>query len=267
MTVVAPELIALDVDGTLIRGEAGISERVKRSIRLADGMGIRVVLASGRSTVELQPVVEELGLVEGYTICSNGAVTAVLPDQTPVLTHTFDPRAVLEQVLAEVPTALVAVEEPGLGYLVTDHFPHGELLGPQTRVALSEMVTDRAVRVIVRDVNRSVEDFLGLTERLHIRGVSYAVGYRAWLDLGPDGITKGTALAALAEGLNIPASRCLAIGDGRNDVEMITWAGCGVAMGQAPDAVQAAANWVTATVEDDGVAVALERFLVARTGV
>jgi hydroxymethylpyrimidine pyrophosphatase-like HAD family hydrolase len=258
MTGFRPELIALDVDGTLLQAGSPMTDRVKRSVRIADDAGIRVVIASGRSTIELQPIVDALGLTSGHTICSNGAVTATVPDQEPIMIHTFDPRPVLSQILGEVPSALVAVERPGQGYLVTERFPEGELLAPQIRVPLPRLLEEPAIRVIVRDVNGSVDDFLRLSERLQIRGVSYAVGYRAWLDLGPEGVTKGTALASLAHSLGIPASRCLAIGDGRNDIEMIRWAGRGVAMGQAPAEVLAVADHITVPVQQDGVAIELE---------
>jgi len=76
----------------------------------------------------------------------------------------------------------------------------------------------------------------------------------------PADVTKGSALEELRVSLGISSDDTLAIGDGSNDVEMLRWAACGIAMGQAPATVQAAADEVTATVLEDGAAQALSRF-------
>ena len=83
--------------------------------------------------------------------------------------------------------------------------------------------------------------------------------YTAWLDLAPEGVSKASALAQIAVQLDVDQADVLAIGDGRNDVEMLAWAGRGVAMGQAPDSVKAIADSVTETLEDDGAAHELAR--------
>jgi hydroxymethylpyrimidine pyrophosphatase-like HAD family hydrolase len=92
--------------------------------------------------------------------------------------------------------------------------------------------------------------------------VSYNVGWTAWLDIAPDGVNKSTALERVRRLLKIPRTRVMAMGDGRNDIDMLEWAsvsGRGVAMGQAPDEVKAAANELTASDLDGGVARVLER--------
>ena len=87
------------------------------------------------------------------------------------------------------------------------------------------------------------------------------VGFTAWLDLAPVGVNKASGLAYVAERLGVDSSDVLAIGDGRNDLEMLRWAGRGVAMGQAPDEVKEAADEVTASIEDDGAADVLRSLL------
>ena len=91
-------------------------------------------------------------------------------------------------------------------------------------------------------------------------GTNYVVGWTAWLDLSPVGVTKASGLEYVARELGVVPADVLAIGDGRNDIEMLRWAGRGVAMGQAVPEVQAAADAVSATVHDDGAAVELERY-------
>ena len=82
----------------------------------------------------------------------------------------------------------------------------------------------------------------------------------AWLDLSPVGVSKASGLAMVADELGVAQADVLAIGDGRNDIEMLRWAGRGVAMGQAVEEVKAAADAVTETVYDDGVVVELSRW-------
>ncbi|MET0844373.1 MAG: HAD hydrolase family protein, partial [Mycetocola sp.] len=106
-------------------------------------------------------------------------------------------------------------------------------------------------------------DFLSVVERMGLHKVSYNVGWTAWLDIAPDGVNKSTALERVRGLLDVPRSRVLAIGDGRNDVDMLEWAsaeGRGVAMGQAPAEVVAAANESTETDINDGVARVLASF-------
>jgi hydroxymethylpyrimidine pyrophosphatase-like HAD family hydrolase len=92
--------------------------------------------------------------------------------------------------------------------------------------------------------------------------VSYAIGYTAWLDISPQGVTKASALEQRRKALNVPTNRVIAIGDGRNDISMFEWANAGgglsFAMGQGPDEVKQAATMVTASVEEHGVAKVLE---------
>jgi hydroxymethylpyrimidine pyrophosphatase-like HAD family hydrolase len=114
--------------------------------------------------------------------------------------------------------------------------------------------------VIIRDPHSSEEEFIQLAEKLGLHGTNYFIGWTAWLDIAPEGVSKASALEDVAKELGVAQSDVLAIGDGRNDVEMLRWAGRGVAMGQAPLEVQEAADDVTETVDNDGVAVELARW-------
>ncbi|HWU21793.1 MAG TPA: HAD hydrolase family protein, partial [Nocardioides sp.] len=152
-------------------------------------------------------------------------------------------------------------EERGLGYRVTAPFPEGELGGSETVVDdVEELVAHPVSRVIVRDPDAEVEDFIRLVEGLGLQGTDYAIGWTAWLDLAPVGVSKASGLQYVADQLGVEAADVLAIGDGRNDIEMLTWSGRGVAMGQAVDEVKQAADAVTATVNEDGAALEIERW-------
>jgi hydroxymethylpyrimidine pyrophosphatase-like HAD family hydrolase len=113
---------------------------------------------------------------------------------------------------------------------------------------------------VIRDPDASAEQFLELAGTLGLHGINYFVGHTAWLDLAPIGVSKASALEAVVDELGLQRGNALAIGDGHNDVEMLGWAGRGVAMGDAPLSVQEAADDVTETVGRDGVAVELARW-------
>jgi hydroxymethylpyrimidine pyrophosphatase-like HAD family hydrolase len=119
-------------------------------------------------------------------------------------------------------------------------------------------------RVVVLSPGHDVVDFLDKVESIGLQSVSYAIGYTAWLDIAPKGITKASALEKIRQSLGVHESKLIAIGDGRNDIDMLQWAqaggGFGFAMGQGPDEVKAAATAVTSSVDDDGVARVLSGF-------
>jgi hypothetical protein len=174
---------------------------------------------------------------------------------------TFDPTSALRLLREHLPGAAYAVEELGNGFRLAGPFPDGELTGQLTVVPFEELLDVPATRVVVRSPSHTPEEFLELTERIGLHGVNYAVGWTAWLDLAPEGVSKASALEQVRLRLGVPASRTVAVGDGRNDLEMLRWAAHSAAMGHAPPEVHAAATEVTGTVAEDGVADVLEALL------
>ena len=252
-----PRLVALDIDGTVVDRNGYLPTTVAEAVALIVRAGVPVVLSTGRSWHGTQQVFDQLGLPPGPTVCSNGAVIVRYPPQEIIKAITFDPRPVISRVEDFAPGTLIAVEEIGRGYRLNERFPGDDLTG-ELIIEDAEQLSSRPVtRVIVRDFTRSEEDFLALASHLGMHGVTYFVGWGSWLDIAPDGVNKATALAEVAAGFGVPAADVLAFGDGRNDIEMLRWAGRGVAMGDAPDEVKAAANDVTKTIDDGGPAAEL----------
>ena len=265
----APLLIALDVDGTILHHDGHMAPRVADAIRALDELPhVSVVIATGRSVEATLPVMQALGLStpERPAVCSNGAVTVAV-DETEqagfrlVDVVTFDPGPAIALVRREMPHALIAVEEVGVGFKVSTNFPAGELWGKEKVVPMEELTADPVTRVTFRDPYATSEEFTELVERIGLHGVSYAVGFSAWLDLAPEGVSKASGLELVRRSLGIQPHRTVAVGDQRNDLEMLRWAALGVAMGQAPPEVVEAADEQTLTVEEDGLAVVLERVL------
>jgi len=193
-------------------------------------------------------------------VASNGAVCVQFPPLEFQQVVTFNPARVVERVLQEHPSAALAAEVIGTGYRVTKQFPDGDLTGLIEVVSPEDLAGSDVTRIVVRDPEASDDDFIALADRLGLHGVGYFVGWSAWLDIVPEGVNKALALVEVAQTLGIPQSGVLAIGDGRNDVEMLTWAGRGVALGGAPPEVRAAADHVTASFADDGTALELDRW-------
>ncbi len=273
-----PRLVALDIDGTLLSWIDGqgttyeeVPDAVRTAVRRAHDAGADIVLASGRSPHGMVVVADLLDLpgVEDdplWVVASNGAVVFRYPPLEVVHEETFDARPAVEAILREHPTVLVAVEERGVGYRVNRPFPTGELSGDMVITDVADLVADKVSRVIIRDPDSTAEDFLELAGRLGLHGTDYVVGWTAWLDLAPVGVSKASGLAHVAEQLGVAAADVLAIGDGRNDIEMLRWAGRGVAMGQAVEEVRAAADHVTGTVYEDGAAAEISRWFPADLG-
>jgi 5-amino-6-(5-phospho-D-ribitylamino)uracil phosphatase len=256
-----PKLVALDVDGTVVDRDGKLPEGVRDVVgRLVDA-GILVVLATGRSWHGTQPIVDELRLPRGPVVCSNGAVEVMYPPTEVLRAVTFDPTDVVTQVLRQKPRTLVAVEEVGRGYRVSGIFPDGDLTGEMIISDVAEMISEPVTRVILRDPNSTDEEFIEMARNLGLTGCSYFIGWSAWLDIVPEGVSKGAALADIAARYGIDAADVLAMGDGRNDVEMLQWAGRGVALGDAPDEVKEIADHVTGKFDDGGSVEELERWV------
>jgi HAD superfamily hydrolase (TIGR01484 family) len=266
-----PQLVALDIDGTLFANEPStglveetISPAVVDAVRRAYAAGAHVVMATGRSTFGITHVWDQLGLplngAKVLSVASNGSVTFRYPPVEVRSTVTFDASDIVRMLMAEVPNAAVAVEVVGVGYRLNRPFPDGEITGEMVLQSVEELVAEPVTRVIIRDPHSSEEEFVELAEKLGLSGTNYFIGWTAWLDIAPEGISKASALADVAGELGVDQADVLAIGDGRNDIEMLRWAGRGVAMGQAPLEVQEAADDVTETVANDGVARELSRW-------
>ena len=255
-------LAALDIDGTVLHESGQLSDAVIEAVRAARDAGHEVTLATGRSMAMTLPILERLDIEPEYVVCSNGAIT-LKRDRDSVVGYsrfhveTFDPAEVLTTIRDNLGSANYAVEDDQGHYRYTGWFPDGTLGAVSEMVEFEELLHAPATRVVVISPGHAIEDFLSVVERMGLHKVSYNVGWTAWLDIAPDGVNKATALERVRGLLGIPRSQVLAVGDGRNDIDMLEWAsvfGRGVVMGQAPEEVVEAGNVRTATDMDDGVA-------------
>ena len=252
-------LIALDVDGTLVDHEGNMTEEVRDAAQAVIEAGHDVIIATGRSLGATLPVIRLLGITSGYAVCSNGGVTlridAALPEGFEIVERvTFDPKPALSALRERLPSAKYALEDDRGRFLSTESFQDASFGSEAQSVDFEEMLESRAVRVVVFSTDSSADEFGAAVSAIGLHGVTYSVGWTAWLDIAASGVTKASALEVLRQRLGTDRSLTVAVGDGRNDIEMLQWAARGVAMGQAPDEVRSAASEVTGTVFDDGAA-------------
>jgi hydroxymethylpyrimidine pyrophosphatase-like HAD family hydrolase len=254
-----PRLVALDIDGTLTPvGSNDISPAVKAAITRVTEHGSLVVLCTGRSLIGISEVAAQLPVA--FCVCSNGAVWWDPALREVTRRVTFDPGPTIKTLQALLPNAVFAVEQTGVGNLSLGEFLPGDLWGTTTRVTFEEMAVPTS-RLVMRWLDHTPAELSFAVRELELPGIEWSVDHtEAWLTAVPANVSKGSALDELVTQLGVEASDALAIGDGSNDVEMLKWAGLGVAMGQAPAHVQAVADEVGPTVLEDGAAQVLNRF-------
>jgi Cof subfamily protein (haloacid dehalogenase superfamily) len=261
-------LIALDVDGTLLNDRYELTERTKRTVRDVHEAGATIVLCTGRSPVNTLPLMEELGL-EGTLITHNGAATISSGDRRIVHQFPFAVEQLAELVrYCRERKIHLDVCTPFRLYIETD-LSEAEaamyrkfMLEPDRLddvLALGEAPVKFTVFGDKAAINRVEEDWRNMSLPLTVlRSGDY------FIDIMHPEATKGNALKRLAESLGIERSQVMAIGNYYNDLEMIRFAGLGVAMENSPDEVKREADVVTASNNEDGVHLALSRYCLGR---
>ena len=256
-------MVCLDVDGTIVNHRDQMSEAVRSTSRAVVAAGHEVVISTGRSLGATLPIVRELGIEHGYAVTCNGGVIARIAGTEVEVIHreVFDPSLVLATLWRTMPHAKYALENELGEFLSSEEFSDFSFGAPARVVDFDELLNSKAVRVVVFSTDATAEEFGQAVHGLGLSGVTYSVGWTAWLDIAAEGTTKASGLERLRGTLGFASEDTLAVGDGRNDIEMLQWAGTGVAMGQAPEEVKAVADQITAGVDQDGLAAVLQGVL------
>ncbi|WP_229872251.1 HAD family hydrolase [Promicromonospora soli] len=257
----APHLVALDIDGTLLVTGQPVPEPTVLAVQRVRGRKHHVVLASGRSLTGILPVAKELGITDGWVVASNGAVTARLCDTCAdgymledVLT--FDVGPVVQMALSRFPDVQIGVEEIGVGYRVNRTFEPHKVNGAQRTVDIDGLGELPASRAILHGTG-----VLDLLEPLRLHGVTATPAGLDWIDVTPRHQSKATSLENIRSTLGIARHNTFAVGDGLNDIEMLSWAARAVAMGHAPDEVKAIADETVGDISQHGVIQALNTLI------
>lgn len=266
-------LIALDMDGTLlIHGVPGIPERNAQALRRAAAQGVHLALCTGRTAEDASYFASDAGL-DMHILGLNGGYCLETPHGRCSADHPMpevQARA-LARMIAAFPTlqcGLFGGEELVLNLPQAAGIDWGTHLarpGAKTVVSREMMGLEH---LLARGVNKLVAIQLqadGALERLRDRiaaelpELDISSSWDNNIEVMPHGVNKGMALEKLACRLGIPQEQVMAIGDHDNDLSMLRWAGCGVAMANGSPAARAAADVVTLSNDRFGVADAVER--------
>lgn len=263
MTRHVPRLVAIDVDGTLIGSDHEISDRTVAALAAARRAGIVVVIASGRPLA----VVGSLAVHADWVVSGNGTQATHLESGEHRFEVTFG-RAAAEAYVREARRRVDGVRFAAITDVSLGFEPGFERFSPPNArpgERVDDVLTipgERYAKLI------GYHDAMGpvaLAPLLAGIDPDLIAEYRGFggVEIGPHGVDKAVALGWLATHLGIDRADVWAYGDGINDVDMLTWAGHGVAMGNADESLLAVADEVTMSNDDDGVAVVLERVLRA----
>ncbi len=265
-------LIASDLDGTLLRSDATVSPRTARVVAAAEDAGVPFVLVTGRSPRSMH-VIAELTGHHGIAICANGAIVFDLHTSSVLELHALPAETALRlvhELRLAVPGVAVACErgfQPAHEWASESRveIPDGSLSETRRLLALpiANMLVRHAELTAAELLHATKDLFDGFAELATVTyGASMRVGGRLQIT-GPE-VTKAFSLARLADDLGADPDDVVAFGDMPNDLPMLSWAGLGVAVGNAHPEVVALADEVTASNDEDGVAVVVERELALR---
>lgn len=269
-----PKLIASDVDGTFITSSERVTPRLRDVVLRATAAGSHFTLATGRPPRWLFPVLEQLPL-RPICVCANGAVLYDSEADRVLHTRTLSPH-VMREIVARVDEVLpvgVAVERAGQSafdrcdelFLVSEGFVHAWESEEHGEADVDTVVSQPAIKMLLRNHTASAKEMYAAVRSVvpeSIAHVTFSIG-EGLLELSAPNVTKASGLEELGNILGVSAEDVIAFGDMANDIEMVRWAGTGVAMGNAIDALKQVADEVTTSNDDFGVARVLERIFPA----
>jgi Cof subfamily protein (haloacid dehalogenase superfamily) len=252
-------LIASDMDGTLLRADKTISAYTRKILDQVRERGITFVLATGRHPHSMCPLARELGM-SGLAICCNGAVVFDL-DRDTVVQHTSIAPAValnvVERLRAAMPGIAFACEVENMafgcepGYAALRNIPSGQ---GNWQAEIGELCALPILKLLVLHPILTSLDMLEIAAEAAGDAVICTRSDLPFIEISAAGVDKGTALAQLCATQGIAAEEVVAFGDMPNDLAMLAWADCGVAVANADPLVIAAADAVTCSNDEDGVA-------------
>lgn len=269
-----PKMIATDIDGTMLRSDGTLSERVRTALHDAAAAGIHVVPATGRPEMVATDIIAALGPwtdSDRFWVFANGAMTRNLASDELIRGYWMSPvvaQGLIVEMRAAFPGARFAIElERGMAYeagfesIVPNTPPTDPIDDILDGFADTDEVGGRVQKVLVFDRDRSIDElYQAVSVTLGDHGVPSYSGL-PFIEVAASLVTKALALDALCGDLGIDASEVAAFGDNHNDVAMLTWAGQGYAMANATDDAKDAAGTIIRNNNEDGLARKIEQFL------
>ena len=265
------KLLVLDLDGTLTNSKKEVTQYTKDTIRKMQNQGHIVAIATGRPTPGAWPVADELNLREtgGYILSYNGGKITDCKTEEVIFEQTLSPKITKElfRLADELELCLLTYDKTGI--LVNKI--HNEYIDIEARINKLPVkhIEDMANYIdfpvvkclgtidheLAPDVMKKYEEKFG-----DVLSVGRSEPY--FIELMPKGIDKAASIERLCQKIGITRENVIACGDGFNDISMIEYAGLGVAMSNAQEVVKKAADYITASNDEDGVAKVIEKFIL-----
>ncbi|MEU3184869.1 HAD family hydrolase [Streptomyces sp. NPDC006923] len=260
------KLVATDLDGTLLRHDGTVSGRTREALAAVTAAGAAHIIVTGRAVPWTRHVLDDLGY-DGLAVCGQGAQVYHAGEHKLLTSVTLDrqlARLALAKVEAEIGPLALAASRDGLDGQV--------LVGPGYRVLegpLPVLLVDDEAEMWAAPLNKVYiqhpeldDDALARAVRATAGGlVDVVMAGAGVVEILPLGLSKATGLSLAARRLGVTAADTIAFGDMPNDIPMFRWARHGVAMANAHEELRCVADEVTASNEDDGIAVVLEKLL------
>ena len=266
-------MIVLDIDGTLLNSDHIITARMRAALIKVQQMGIQLVLASGRPTYGVLPLARELDMDKnnGFILSYNGGQIMNVQTGEVVFEKQIDPKMLpyLERKAKKYNFAVftysgdtIIANDLSDEHIIQEAELNDMRLKEETDFA--EAITFSPYKCMI--VSDDEEALISLERHWKRRLAGVLDVFRSetyFLEVVPPFIDKANTLSILLEKLGVATENVVAIGDGVCDVSMLQLAGLGIAMGNAQESVKACADYVTLTNDEDGVAIAIEKVVIA----
>lgn len=261
------KLIAMDMDGTLLNRDTKVSEGNAKALEDAMAAGNHVVLASGRMYVSVKPFFEAMGL-NAPVITYQGA--RVMGTRGEELYRKCVPMELAGEILAYAREKNFYIQmywDERLFYEErTNHTDYYEAKSGIKGTALGrgafDHLEEEPFKILCMDSADRISEARRELAGRYAGKLQVATSEPEYLEITHHEAHKGAALAFLAESMGVPQSDVIAVGDGRNDISMIRWAGLGVAMENASASVKEAADVVAPANDEDGVAYIIRKYML-----
>jgi Cof subfamily protein (haloacid dehalogenase superfamily) len=265
---VIPRVVATDLDGTLLRSDGTIDAHTRRVLAEVEAAGTMVVLCTARPPGVMRALAEATGH-RGVAVCSNGAViwdlhTETVLDEFPLAVAAA--REIVARLRAALPEGTWAVQRTHAFAREPGHVPPWPEPADTTVAEIEALLALPAINLMMRHPSLSSDELLGRARELvgHLGELCHSSSAHPLLEIQAAGVSKASGLAALCAQRGIENTDVMAFGDMPNDLAMLRWAGRSVAVANAHPTVIEAADEVTASNDEAGVARVLEQVLDGR---
>ncbi|MFI9103885.1 HAD family hydrolase [Streptomyces fildesensis] len=263
-------LIATDLDGTLLRSDHTVSERSRTALAAATAAGAAHIVVTGRSVPWARHILDDLGY-EGLAVCGQGAQVYHAGEHRLLTSVTLDRQLAglaLAKIEAEIGPLFLAASRDGLDgeVLIGAGYQHNPELPVIHMQDDSELWSAPLNKLYLQHPGLGDDGLAQVAREVAGDLVGVTMAGEGIVELLPLGLSKATGLSIAARRLGLTAADTIAFGDMPNDLPMFAWAAHGVAMANAHDELKAVADEVTASNDEDGIAVVLERLFAVTPG-